>query len=151
MQQKAILYGIIGLLSGILLTIFFTTNIVNSNNTGMMQMMGINTNRSQMMNQDENIGKKGHMMQDGSMMMDEDEMGMSMDDMVASLKGKTGDAFDKIFLSEMIEHHQGAIDMANLAKQYAGHEEIKTMAEDIITTQTQEIEQMKTWQKEWVY
>lgn len=151
MQQKAILYGIIGLLSGILLTIFFTTNIVNSNNTGMMQMMGINTNRSQMMNQDENIGKRGHMMQDGSMMMDEDEMGMSMDDMVASLKGKTGDAFDKAFLSEMIVHHQGAIDMANLAKQYAGHEEIKTMAEDIITTQTQEIEQMKTWQKEWVY
>ncbi len=153
MQQKEILYGIIGLLGGILLTIFFASNVVNSNNTGMMQMMGMNTNRSQMMSEDDGLNSKGHMMPDGSMMMNKEKMdeGMSMDDMVTSLKGKTGNEFDKAFISGMIDHHQGAIDMANLAKQYAGHDEIKSMAEDIITAQTEEIKQMKQWQEEWGY
>ncbi len=153
MQQKEILYGIIGLLGGILLTIFFASNVVNSNNTGMMQMMGMNANRSQMMSEDEDLSKKVHMMPDGSMMMNDEKMdeSMSMDDMVVSLKGKTGDEFDRAFLLGMIDHHQGAIDMANLAKQYAGHDEIKSMAEDIITAQTAEIEQMKQWQKDWGY
>lgn len=138
MQQKAILYGIIGLLSGILLTILFTTSVVNSNNTGMMRMMGMQT---------ENMMDKDMMSEE---MMEHDES-MSMDDMVNSLKGKTGDDFDKAFITGMIEHHQGAIDMANLAKQFAGHQEIKDMADAIISAQTSEINQMREWQKSWGY
>lgn len=148
MQQKAILYGIIGLLAGILLTILFTTNIVNSNNTGMMKMMGMHTNNNQTMSAGDK-DEDEHMMPSGSMMSN--QHGMTMDDMVNDLKGKTGDDFDKAFISGMIEHHQGAINMANLAKQYAGHDEIKSMADDIISAQTSEINMMKEWQKIWGY
>lgn len=35
------LYGVIGLLAGSLLTLLFVTNTVNSNNYGLMQMMGV--------------------------------------------------------------------------------------------------------------
>lgn len=91
-----------------------------------------------------------HMMGNG-MMMHNDSMGMSgaMDDMMSGLDGKTGDVFDKAFLSEMIMHHQGAVQMAEAALKNAKHQEIKDMANAIITAQTSEIKQMQDWQKVW--
>ena len=52
MKNQPLLYGIIGLLAGSLLTVLFVTNTVNTNNYGMMQMMGIRqgTNGSPMVN-----------------------------------------------------------------------------------------------------
>jgi uncharacterized protein (DUF305 family) len=76
---------------------------------------------------------------------------MTMAQMAASLQGKTGDEFDKLFLSEMIAHHQGAIDMAKLAQTQAKHPELKKMADDIIAAQSKEIDQMQTWQSQWGY
>lgn len=76
---------------------------------------------------------------------------MTMEEMSGTLKGKTGDDFDKAFISGMIQHHQGAIDMANLASQYAKHGEIKQMANDIVTAQSKEINMMKSWQMQWGY
>jgi len=69
--------------------------------------------------------------------------------MMASLEGKTGDEFDKVFLSEMIMHHEGAVDMAEAALQNAKHQEIKDMANAIISAQTTEINQMRNWQSVW--
>ncbi len=76
---------------------------------------------------------------------------MTMDDMVGMLEGRTGDDFDKAFLLGMIPHHQGAVDMAILAKKYAKHPEILKMADDIIAAQQREIDQMKQWQRDWGY
>ena len=76
---------------------------------------------------------------------------MSMSDMTTSLKGLTGDEFDNRFITEMITHHQGAIDMATLAKTQAKHQEIKDLANTIITAQTSEITQMQAWKKSWGY
>ena len=136
------LYGIIGLLGGALLAILFTTNIVNGNNTQMMRMMGMNTqNFDQATNQE--------MEQMREQMMGEDEMTMS--GMVNELEGKTGDAFDKAFIEQMTVHHQGAIEMAKQAKTNAFHQEIKDMADDIISAQTSEINMMKGWQSSWGY
>ncbi len=97
------------------------------------------------------IGEGMHRMRGGEMMDDDDMRGMhgAMGDMMQGLSGKTGDAFDQAFLSEMIVHHQGAVDMANAALKSAKHEEIKTMANAIITAQTAEIKQMQDWQKAW--
>jgi len=83
----------------------------------------------------------------------DDMMGgeMTMSQMSDSLRGKTGDDFDKAFLSGMIEHHQGAIDMAKLAQKSAKHDEIKKMADDIISAQSNEIDMMKVWQTDWGY
>ena len=83
--------------------------------------------------------------------MNHDMSDMSMNAMMSELKGRSGDDFDKAFIEMMIEHHQGAIDMANAAKASAKHDEIKTMADDIISAQSKEIEQMKNWQTQWGY
>jgi uncharacterized protein (DUF305 family) len=91
----------------------------------------------------------GHRMPDGSMMEGHMDMASMMMDMNAALRGKTGDAFDKAFIAEMIVHHQGAIDMAQLALTSAKHAEIKNLSQAIISAQTAEIEQMKQWQKAW--
>lgn len=76
---------------------------------------------------------------------------MSMSQMTESLKNKTGDEFDKAFLAEMINHHQGAIDMAKLAQSNARHGEIKKMADDIISAQSKETDMMQIWQTNWGY
>jgi uncharacterized protein (DUF305 family) len=93
-----------------------------------------------------------HQMPDGSMMGNGGQT-MSMADMMASmnaeLKGKTGDAFDQSFITEMIMHHQGAVEMAQLALTNAKHQEIKTLANAIISAQNKEIADMKAWQKAW--
>ena len=80
---------------------------------------------------------------------DTHHMHEEMDSMMAGLSGKTGDAFDQAFLSEMIVHHEGAVAMAEAALEHAQHEEIKQMAQAIITTQTDEINQMRAWQASW--
>ena len=76
---------------------------------------------------------------------------MSMTAMTDNLAEKTGDAFDEAFIASMIEHHQGAVDMAELAQANAKHDEVKRLANEIIGAQQLEIAQMKRWQKDWGY
>ncbi len=56
---------------------------------------------------------------------------------------------DSHFIEMMIPHHKGAVDMANLAMTKAKHPEIKTLAESIKKSQSQEIQQMTAWYKQW--
>jgi len=128
-MKKELLYGISGLLIGALIAIVAATFAINNNNMGMMGMYTSDHAAGTMMSNDH----------------------MSMDQMITSLQGKTGDNFDKAFLSKMIVHHQGAINMANLAKTNAKHDEIKNMANDIVIAQTKEINQMRAWQTDWGY
>lgn len=95
------------------------------------------------------VGGCMHKMPDGTMMMNSGNMSDMMADMNSALAGKTGDSFDRAFLTEMIVHHEGAVDMAQSALKAAGHDEIKAMANDIISAQTREISQMKAWMKAW--
>lgn len=90
-----------------------------------------------------------HQMPDGTMMANNSSMHSMMADMMAGLTGKTGDAFDKEFLSEMIVHHEGAVDMAKLVLQNSKRPELIKLANDIISAQTGEITMMKNWQKQW--
>lgn len=76
---------------------------------------------------------------------------MTMDDMVMTLQGKTGDDLDRAFLSSMVPHHEGAIAMARVMTAQAKHPELKRMAQEIITAQQREIDQMKGWEKAWGY
>lgn len=75
----------------------------------------------------------------------------SMASMVHSLKDKQNDDFDEAFISEMIVHHQGAIEMAELADSRAKHDEIKRLSKDIIAAQQKEISEMKQWMSLWGY
>lgn len=131
MQKEAMVAGIVGLLAGIIIAGGTAVLAVNNDNRGMMKMMGMNTSR--MMDTD-----SGH-------------MGMSMNQMSDDLKSRTGDDFDANFISMMIAHHQGAINMAKLAEKNAKHQEIKDLSKDVISAQTKEIENMKQWQQQWGY
>jgi uncharacterized protein (DUF305 family) len=93
---------------------------------------------------DERLMANGAMMHNQTM-----SMGGAMDDMMSGLSDKTGDEFDKAFLSEMIVHHQGAVSMAEAALKDAKHQEIKNLAQNIITAQKAEIAEMQNWEKSW--
>jgi uncharacterized protein (DUF305 family) len=56
----------------------------------------------------------------------------------------TGNA-DVDFRTKMIPHHQGAIDMAKVALQFATDPSTKAMAEAIIAAQEKEIAEMQAW------
>lgn len=101
----------------------------NKMTTGQGCMMANNTEKTM-----------GHSM--GS--MEHQMMGMT-----DRMKNKTGDELDKIFLADMIVHHQGAVDMAEMLLKETKRPELQKMATDIITAQKAEIDQMKAWQTEW--
>lgn len=91
-----------------------------------------------------------HQMPDGTMMGDVPmNMESMMSGMMAGLQGKTGDAFDKEFLDEMIVHHQGAVEMAKAVLATSKRPELIKLANDIISAQTKEIGMMQEWQKAW--
>jgi len=50
---------------------------------------------------------------------------------------------DERFIDAMVPHHQGAVEMAEVALENAEHEEIKQLSEDIVSTQEAEIEELK--------
>lgn len=74
---------------------------------------------------------------------------MQKDTTMQSLSEKTGDSFDMAFIIAMTEHHNKAIEMAQLAQEKSNRKEILELAENIISAQTKENEQMKIWQSEW--
>lgn len=139
MNNQSTLYATIGVLAGVLIGIFISSYAVNNNMTGMMRMMGLSGQYNRMMGNDSNPKD------------DQGMMGMesSMDEMTESMKGKTGDDFDQAFLSAMIVHHQGAIEMAEKVKEGTQRKELMKMADDIINAQTSEVEMMRQWQNEW--
>jgi uncharacterized protein (DUF305 family) len=57
----------------------------------------------------------------------------------------TGDA-DKDFVSGMIPHHQGAVDMAQVELKYGRDPQMRKLAQSIVASQTKEIAMMKAWQ-----
>lgn len=72
------------------------------------------------------------------------------DSMMMKLDLGAADAeFDLRFINAMIPHHEGAIVMAKDALAKSQRPEIKQLANDILTSQQAEIEQMKQWRKAW--
>ena len=76
---------------------------------------------------------------------------MTMTQMTSQLTEKEGDDFDAAFIDAMIEHHEGAIEMAELAASRAEHEEIKQLSQDVIRAQEGEIAQLRSWESTWGY
>lgn len=74
-------------------------------------------------------------------------IGMGMGDM--NLSSDDSLPFDQRFLTAMVSHHQGAIEMARMAQQMAEHQEINDLSDAIISAQQAEIEQMQGWLEVW--
>lgn len=63
--------------------------------------------------------------------------------MMRELAELEGPALDRAFLEDMIPHHMGAIMMARSIQPHIEHEEIAALTEDIVRTQSAEIEIMQ--------
>jgi uncharacterized protein (DUF305 family) len=137
MNKNIALVGIVALVMGIL-----GTNMYHSNNDLIKENNGTPVMQAGM-----------HMMPDGTMMgdgrmhssMDMDSM---MEGVLANMRGKSGKELEKAFIMDMIPHHQGAVDMANLLLQdKTVRPELVKFANDIISAQEAEIKQMNEWLK----
>jgi uncharacterized protein (DUF305 family) len=69
--------------------------------------------------------------------------------MMASLDKLPPQRLEAVFMSQMIPHHQSAIEMAGLVADRAAHQEVKDLANGITTSQSAEIEQMNGWLSNW--
>ena len=75
--------------------------------------------------------------------MDHGMSGMMSDDDLDALEAATGAEFDQLFAQMMIEHHQGAIEMAQTVLDDGADPEVRQLAEAIITAQSDEITEMQ--------
>ena len=57
--------------------------------------------------------------------------------------------FDREFLTQMIPHHEMAIMMAEMLKAGTERAEMKQLAANIITSQSNEITTMRGWLRSW--
>jgi uncharacterized protein (DUF305 family) len=69
--------------------------------------------------------------------------GMMSDDDMAALEAAEGADAARLFLQQMIEHHEGAIDMAQDVLDDGANPEVLALAERIIRAQTDEIATME--------
>lgn len=71
--------------------------------------------------------------------------------MMSDLSQLKGNDLDRAFLQDMVMHHREAIMMSHwlLRHNLAQHESIRPFAEQIATTQMQEIHQMQAWLQNW--
>jgi len=86
-----------------------------------------------------------HGMMGGSQSMHMGMMGNETD----STRLENAVDFDKAFVEDMIPHHQMAVMMASMLKNGSSRPEMRKLADDIITAQTSEIDQMRGWLTQW--
>lgn len=65
--------------------------------------------------------------------------GLVTDAQLAVLEASTGVEAERVFLALMIPHHQGGVEMAELAQDQASRPEVRTLASSIVTSQRAEI------------
>ena len=58
---------------------------------------------------------------------------------MAMMMQMSGAELDRMFLSDMIAHHAGALSMSHRAMPYLQRNELKTMAQNIFDSQAREI------------
>ncbi|MGF1517962.1 MAG: DUF305 domain-containing protein [Nodosilinea sp.] len=63
--------------------------------------------------------------------------------------GGADEEFDLRFINAMIPHHVGAVEMAEDLQGKSDRPELLALADDIITSQQAEIDQMEAWRQEW--
>jgi len=76
-------------------------------------------------------------------MMDGRDTGMGMGSFDAD------DPFDAQFLDQMIVHHQGALMSTRAMTTDSTRPELRDLADDIITSQSTQLDQMRTWRQQW--
>ncbi len=65
--------------------------------------------------------------------------------MHAGMATATGETIDEAYIAKMIEHHRGAVAMADVALARSADPEIRRMAQAVKDAQTREIAEMQAW------
>jgi len=71
------------------------------------------------------------------------DMKTAMDTMHQSMKASA----DHHFVTMMLPHHAGAVDMAKIELKYGSDPQLRKMAQMIVSGQSKEINDLKKWQK----
>ncbi|MFE2045838.1 DUF305 domain-containing protein [Streptomyces sp. NPDC059477] len=71
-----------------------------------------------------------------------DMSGMMTADEMTDLESASGQAFDTAFLTLMVKHHEGAVEMAGAEKQDGAYQPALDLADAVISSQSAEIERM---------
>lgn len=123
--------------AALFVSIYFLQSCSNSTN---------NTSKTDMDTSMSNMSQNDSM-SSGKMQMENDMM-QSMSGTIDKMKDmKMSGDFDLDFANMMIMHHQAAIDMSEVEIAKGTDAQIKTMAQNIITAQKAEIEQMQQFVK----
>ncbi|MGP4005896.1 DUF305 domain-containing protein [Streptomyces sp. 4N124] len=69
--------------------------------------------------------------------------GMATEGQLSNLRKAKGKAFDQLFITLMITHHEGAVTMATEVKAQGNNVQIEEMADDTVAQQTSEINRMR--------
>ena len=80
----------------------------------------------------------------GHKMSGDESHGMMTDEELAELKNLSGAEFEKMWLTMMLAHHQGAVKMAETVIADGKDSRVKTLADTIIKAQQKEIAQINT-------
>ncbi len=80
--------------------------------------------------------------------MDHSKMDQASGGTASGMLMENGKYSDERFIDAMVPHHQGAVDMAEVAVENAEHEELKSLAEDIVSEQEAEIEDLRAIKRE---
>lgn len=133
-KNQVIVVGLLTLIVGLLLGYFFGTNT--------MPHRGVLSNESVYEEMEE------HMYGD-ELIDDDGAMQHAMDEMMIGFRGLEGEAYEEMFLRGMIVHHLGAIEMAEELLEQTDRPELTTLAHDIISSQSREVEMMRGWLAAW--
>ena len=75
--------------------------------------------------------------------MDHGTDGMMSDADMAALRQAGGQAFDRMWLTMMVAHHEGAVTMAENVLATTKNPQVRTLAQDVVDAQAKEISTMK--------
>lgn len=65
--------------------------------------------------------------------------------MHARMVAASGETIDEAYVAKMIEHHRGAVAMAEVALKESRDPEVRRMAQVVVDSQTREIAEMQAW------
>jgi uncharacterized protein (DUF305 family) len=134
-KNQTIIIGLLALIVGLILGYFFAGNT-------MMSDRGFFSNDVMHEEMEEHMYGDDLIDEDGAMMH-------AMDEMMFGFRGKTGEAYEEAFLRGMIVHHIGAINMAEDLLKQTDRSELVELANNIIKTQSEEVDMMKGWLATW--
>ena len=141
MERNTIIIALLTLIVGLLIGYFLSANTMP--NRGMIDAM------NEMHNENDRHWHGNDILSDEDIIRQDGAMQHAMEEIMLGFRGKTGAAYEEIFLKQMIVHHLGAIEMAEGLLQETERPELTGMAHDIIKVQSEEVDMMKNWMHEW--